>query len=187
VRAHLRNKGYPYFFGTKSSVDNPTVRGILAWEHLRRGEKLLGIDVRAAMDLLPEKSIAVGAAGIDDQVQYDMRELRRAHGVLTDGVWLDVLAIPPSQRDYYRLIKQNGYSLVEPPKITLSSIHGVKGGEADNVLVMTDLSNSAYKSFQKNRSPETRVFYVAASRAKKNLFIHLPKSIHNFPMMEHAR
>ena len=50
----------------------------------------------------------------------------------------------------------------------------MKGGESDNVLVITDLSYASYKEYQKNPSSEHRVFYVAVTRAKKSLHILEP-------------
>ena len=56
---------------------------------------------------------------------------------------------------------------VKHPRIKVSTIHSMKGGESDNVLVITDLSYASWKQYQKNPSVEHRVFYVAVTRAKK--------------------
>ena len=41
------------------------------------------------------------------------------------------------QRIYY--MRKNGEKLNERPRIELSTIHGAKGGEADNVMLLTEL------------------------------------------------
>jgi hypothetical protein len=38
---------------------------------------------------------------------------------------------------------------VKHPRIKVSTIHSMKGGESDNVLVITDLSYASYKEYQK--------------------------------------
>jgi DNA helicase-2/ATP-dependent DNA helicase PcrA len=59
-------------------------------------------------------------------------------------------------------------------RITVSTIHGVKGGEADNVLLMTDMAPKSYNEMLTNYDSEARVFYVGVTRAKQNLHIIYP-------------
>jgi superfamily I DNA/RNA helicase len=66
--------------------------------------------------------------------------------------------------------------LTGDPRIQISTIHGSKGGEADNVLLLTDISPKTYASYQENEDDESRVFYVAATRAKQNLHIIMPRT-----------
>jgi len=60
------------------------------------------------------------------------------------------------------------------PRIRLSTIHGAKGGEADNVVLFTDLSTAALKE----RGDDIhRVFYVAVTRTRENLYIVEPEDV----------
>jgi superfamily I DNA/RNA helicase len=61
--------------------------------------------------------------------------------------------------------------LTTPPRIKLSTIHGSKGGEADHVMLLTDLSKKTEDKLLSNIDSERRVFYVGATRAKKSLHI----------------
>jgi DNA helicase-2/ATP-dependent DNA helicase PcrA len=70
--------------------------------------------------------------------------------------------------------------LKKEPRIKLSTIHGAKGGEADHVMLLTDLSRKADEGFIKNRDSERRVFYVGATRAKKSLHIIRSNSSREF-------
>ena len=54
--------------------------------------------------------------------------------------------------------------------MTLSTIHRVKGGEADNVVLCTDLSRKCAVRWQELDDSEIRVLYVAQTRARKNLY-----------------
>jgi len=65
---------------------------------------------------------------------------------------------------------------VKHPRIKVSTIHSMKGGECDNVLVIPELSYAAYKTYLQNPSIEHRVFYVAVTRAKQSLHIMEPNS-----------
>jgi len=53
----------------------------------------------------------------------------------------------------------------------LSTIHGSKGGEADNVMLLTDLTRKADVSYWSQRDEERRVFYVGMTRARNTLNI----------------
>lgn len=58
--------------------------------------------------------------------------------------------------------------------VRISTIHQFKGGEADTVVVLPDISrkthDNTYGTIQK-KEEERRVWYVAITRTKKNLFI----------------
>ena len=43
--------------------------------------------------------------------------------------------------NYLRKMRKNGEKLNEKPRIELSTIHAAKGGEATNVVLMTDLTD----------------------------------------------
>ena len=50
-----------------------------------------------------------------------------------------------------------------------------KGGECDNVMLLTDLSRSNQDEMEKNPDDTNRVFYVGATRAKQALHIVQPQ------------
>ena len=58
--------------------------------------------------------------------------------------------------------------------IEVNTIHSSKGREADNVVVLPDMTTTSYYAYQKDPDNEHRVFYVACTRAKQKLFIHTP-------------
>jgi superfamily I DNA/RNA helicase len=76
--------------------------------------------------------------------------------------------------EYMRQIERNNYNIFEKPHIDVTTIHQCKGGEADNVILFTDVSQKSWTS--KETEEETRVWYVGATRAKKRLYIVQPKS-----------
>ena len=67
--------------------------------------------------------------------------------------------------------------------VSQSRSDSVKGGEEDNVVLLTDLTQNTLKSYRKNPDDETRLFYVGATRAKENLHIIRPNDYEkSFPM-----
>ena len=70
-----------------------------------------------------------------------------------------------------RRLEQVGENIKGEPRIRVSTIHQAKGGECDNVVILLDLGRIVYKSYTKNPDDEHRVFYVAVTRAKENLYI----------------
>ena len=63
------------------------------------------------------------------------------------------------------------------PRITASTIHGAKGGEAENVVLFTDISPAADEEMRRNPDDMHRVFYVGVTRTKQNLYIVEPEDV----------
>ena len=107
---------------------------------------------------------------------YDITLLKDHYGLKTDKVWFEAFD-DAKTRDvsYLRKMRKNGEQLNKPPRINLSTIHGAKGGEAQNVVLLTDLSRNTLKAYEKNPDDENRLFYVGATRTKEHLHIVEPK------------
>lgn len=67
-----------------------------------------------------------------------------------------------------------------PPAVTLSTIHGVKGDEADNVALLTDCARASLLTLERDPGSEHRVWYVGATRAKRRLMFVPPNSETNY-------
>ena len=70
----------------------------------------------------------------------------------------------------------SGEDLNKNPRISISTIHGVKGNERENVVVITDLAGAAFIDYDKNPDDTHRLFYVACTRTEKNLYIIEPQT-----------
>lgn len=75
-------------------------------------------------------------------------------------------------RDYIQGVNADYHTFegVTPP-IKVATIHTVKGGEADHVVLLLGMSKLTYESYMNDPDPEHRVFYVGATRAKETLHI----------------
>jgi superfamily I DNA/RNA helicase len=84
---------------------------------------------------------------------------------------LAALRMSRQDREYLiSVIRQHGPRVLERrPRVELSTIHGVKGEEADHVLCCTAMTRQTYDGYLRDPDAEHRTFYVAASRAKQTL------------------
>ena len=67
------------------------------------------------------------------------------------------------------------------PRINISTIHTVKGDEADVVVLMSDISRAVESQLEVDPDSEHRVFYVAVTRAKEKLIIVQPQTRRYYP------
>ena len=90
--------------------------------------------------------------------------------------WHDALTqIPIGDREYYLTCRRQGEKLLSPPRIRISTIHGSKGKQADNVLLLTDISQRVERGMELDQDSEHRVFYVGATRARERLCVVAPQ------------
>jgi DNA helicase-2/ATP-dependent DNA helicase PcrA len=157
--------GIPYTLMGETPFVQNEIRAIINYEKLRKGEKINADQFENVLN-----KMAVDAEDFDA-----ISEL---------PIWHDTMpGISDNNRLYYLSCLRNGYKLTAPPPVTISTIHSVKGGEADNVVLMSDMSIRSYKNYQHDTDDERRVFYVGMSRAKNNLHIVLPHTIRYFPVI----
>lgn len=68
-------------------------------------------------------------------------------------------------------------ALTRPPQIILGTIHSMKGGEADIVVLFPDLSQAGYQEWAtpgEAQDSVRRMFYVGMTRAKEELYFAQP-------------
>lgn len=186
----LRRRGLPYItsYGTHS-VPRTHARAIYAWERMRKGEIISGADAKCIYDQL---RVGIGVArgyktlpNLKNDARITGAILRATMGLLTGDVpWYEALdGIAGKDRAYYRSILRGGRSLIAEPTIAVNTIHGVKGGEADNVVINPDMAWKTFKEYQRSADDEHRVAYVGVSRARANLFVLEPQTKNFYPYL----
>ena len=179
--AMLQEQGYPYTLHGKSSTDSDVVRALVYWERLRRGDALTLEQVRMLYVKVQPQWLKQGArtmTGASEDTAYTLNDLRTKWGLRAEAAhdWMAVLQMAQAKREYLRAVLRRKESLLKPPRITVSTVHQVKGGEADHVLLRTDMAYSCYREWIRNPDSESRVFYVAATRAKQALHVLYARS-----------
>lgn len=149
----LEQNGYVYSVNGESSINQGDCQAIYAYTALQKGKEIT------------EKE----QAGIFERMKENKINLKKD--------WHDALDnIPLLKREYYRSALRQGFSLKGQPTIMVDTIHGVKGAEADNVVLRTDLAYKSFLSFNLDPDSEHRVFYTAVTRAKSHLYILAPET-----------
>lgn len=114
--------------------------------------------------------------------RYPLTHLPVGERRLTQHWWEALTGIPSEQRSYYHACLRRGESLTKPPRLLIETMHGVKGAEADHVLLLTDISAVAYDQFRREPDSEHRTFYVGVTRARQSLHLIRPRTQHHYPM-----
>jgi len=163
----IRN-GYPYSINNRAPHKSEAVHAILSWQDLCKGSSITGSNVKLIYKYMSERC----PRGIDPEKYFTLHEL----GFKNVSWHYSLDKISPRYTEYYLFLLKRGEDLTAEPRIRISTIHGVKGGESDNVLLLTDLAPRTYREMNNVPDDELRVFYVAITRAKKSLHVVQPKT-----------
>jgi DNA helicase-2/ATP-dependent DNA helicase PcrA len=69
-----------------------------------------------------------------------------------------------------------GKALTETPKITVGTIHSVKGGETDVTYLFPDMSGKGLQDWETDQAAIRRLFYVAMTRCREELVLCEPST-----------
>lgn len=179
VHEWLKSQGLLFERSGVPSLAPKMVQAVQNWERLRRGETLLGVDVDDIYKYLDGDLVARGhrtfKGGVAEQF-YSLEALTKDHGLQAAPIWHEALTrIADDKREYLVAVLRRKTKLSDAHRIRLSTIHGAKGGEADHVMLLMDLSPKFAKEYATNGDNMHRLFYVGVTRAKQSLHLVLPK------------
>ena len=185
IMDELRSSGVLFEHQGFPSVRRSILSAIVTWEQMRRGNPQPAGDVEAVYDLMTmgrgwqRGHKKLPRFGTDDLV--GIPELKQSGGLLTEAPWFDALdKISDRDRAYIVRCRRRGELLTKPPRVRLSTIHGAKGGEADRVILLTDLATRTYEESRRAPEDEARVWYVACTRARRELTIVRPSGYRSY-------
>tara|TARA_R110001592_G_scaffold13613_3_gene62281 strand:+ start:12445 stop:13911 length:1467 start_codon:yes stop_codon:yes gene_type:complete len=157
--------GYSYESPTRKPLESDALLAIRSWTKLCKGTKITGTELKR---IKKYKSFKMR---IDDERMYSLEDTN-----LENIIWYDCFdKLNARLREYFLAARRQGESLIKP-RIKVNTIHGVKGGEADHVAIMTDMAARSFTHMERYPEDEHRVFYVALTRAKCGIHIIQPKS-----------
>ena len=179
--------------GTKC-FDQKQWESIKAWTAITKGKK---IDKKAARNMYKHiRELEDPAYRLDkfwraqpDFKEYNFQDLKEWCGLILEDsqktkpwFWILRRNFKPRQvRHFIRLLRRYGQKeLDKDPLITIDTIHSVKGGEANHVVLYGKGNYpSDYENKNKSdKSDERKVWYTGATRARKTL--HLLRSSYKF-------
>lgn len=168
-----RDQGVVYWVKGASSVKSDHLKAIQAHEGLRAGKRMEYSDVAAALQFAGVKR------DLDEESSYTAKEL----GYDASLIWHDALIhMPMEDREYYLTCLRRGEKLTAPPRVRIDTIHGSKGAEAEDVLLVTDLTSRTFRGYETDPDSEHRVFYVGLTRALNRLHLVAPTSTFSYPL-----
>jgi len=151
----VRDLGLVYSFKDKLSLDKDLIKAIYTYEGYRK----------EGFSKLNGNSWVQSFLRKDCTITKEMR-------------WFEAFGIDEDSEKYCRALLKNKNQNAES-SIRIDTIHGVKGGEADNVVLFLNVTRRVYENFELNQDSldsELRCLYVAITRAKKNLHLILSDS-----------
>ena len=183
---HMKMSGIYFERRGEPSLKKGLSRAIHAWQHLS-ADSAHEITVREAQNLYDH--IASGEGGIergakkrlsraDEKEMLSFPLLRQEYGLrcAPNDPWDTALSrVGDAELAYAHALMSRGIDIFKAPRIKLSTIHGSKGGEADNVLLFLDLTGRAIAEMERNPDDANRVLYVGLTRARENLVLKYPE------------
>lgn len=170
VEHFLMSKGVPYLIqtGKPGVLQSMYARAAITWD------KICG-------EWKQHKSIITPHHKLKPLLTLAKPSIKRriADGDLTGLAgkhWSKVINVPGPKAMYLRKIEDKYGALTVLPSIRLSTIHGSKGQEADNVVLLNGMTERTYEAMSTDPDSEVRTFYVGITRAKKRLDIVLAQN-----------
>ena len=172
---HLNNLNVRFDCKNNELLPPKLIEAINVWNRLNQGANVSGSEAQLVYEYLSykDKQLKYGFSNgksLDNVNSLDIDDLMSEHGLLVTGSW-EQLKISDEQKLFIKELLDKGEDLNKPARIKVSTIHSVKGEEAENVILFTDLEPIIYQSALINKDTEHRLFFVGVTRAKEKLFV----------------
>lgn len=175
IQSYLRQQGIPYTYRGTPAISPEVMAAIETWENLRSGHAVDADTVRRMYRYMTVDRGHKTLPLLRGDVTLDM--LHAQGGISTSAIWHEALdKLPQADKMYVLTARRQGEKLKKEPRVRLSTIHGSKGGQADHVILVTDMAPRTFKEFMKNADDEYRVWYVAMTRSMRQLTLVDPSS-----------
>jgi superfamily I DNA/RNA helicase len=190
-----RHHGLLYRYFENPSIKPTQAMAIDAWNSLQEGYSIPATEAVRIYDLLPseghKKKKGLVKHGFKTQLnrladqpeppRLSIQELRNDYGLLAEGPWKEVFTeIAPNDVLYIQKVLNNGFSIMDKPHIHVSTIHRVKGGQANSVILLSDSAKVSERMSGSNQDEETRTFYTAITRTFEDLIVIHPDRRHHY-------
>ena len=185
LKDFFEDKGY--YYGSKKGnnlVNVDLLQAIDTWRKLNQGQLMPAKLAKKMYGFMSVKGKSLkrnfgNGASLETVIEdvINIEDLRKEHGMLATGSWEQALdKITDKKRNFIIAMEKNGEDISPEakPRIKLSTIHGAKGDERQNTVLMLDIDYNSFNAYQKDPSPEHRLFFVGITRTFENLYIVNP-------------
>lgn len=171
---HCKNRGIFYAFRDKGLDFFEPLLAARYWQRLIKPHEISSDEYVLLKNFLPFKPRYA-----KERTSFSVEDVPET---LRKTPWHEALKITDADKELIRSLLRNGEKLQEPPRVRISTIHGAKGGEAENVALFTDISYKTYEAMQRFPDDEARTFYVGITRAKESLYVMSPETTRYFEL-----
>ena len=190
---HFYRTGLRIFGKGNTILPQTTLDAYRTWIKLNQGELVKIDDVKKIWEYLNYNKghVKYGYSSgktlkSDELISLDV--LKKDHGLLIEGDW-EQLNFDDDIKKYIKSILKSGDDLSTDPRIELSTIHGAKGRERENIVLCMDYgteTQSATLSQKATEDPDTehRKFFVGVTRAMQRLYILAPLTANYYKIGE---
>ena len=187
-----RQKGVRYVInGEESELDNQVMQAIASWKRLQQLTKdITAARAKSMYEYMSRRDrVANGFKmklnAVSDHQMLTYEDLVKDYGLLAirnQPWWTALDEIAPQHVPTLKELERTGELLNEVARIHISTIHGAKGQEADNVVLRPDMSPQTQNGYLDSPDNEHRVWYVAVTRARQNLYLLTPTESAAYPI-----
>ena len=190
---HFYRTGLRIFGKNNSILPNSVLEAYRFWIKLNNGELIATEDAKKIWEYLHYNKghVKYGSSSGktligDEMVSLDI--LKKDHGLLIEGDWQQ-LSFEENTKNYIKSILKSGDDLSTDSRIELSTIHGAKGRERENIVLCMDYgteTQSEWLSREAYKDPDSthRLFFVGVTRAMQRLYILAPLTSHYYTIGE---
>lgn len=184
--SYCQQNGWVFSSTAGSPIQSDSLAAIRDWEYLRRGDKVTASRCRNTYAYMSvNRGVKYGSKKkldeVEDKTMLSMTDLCNKYGCVAHEAWHKSLdKLTDDEREYFKLAIKRGEKLLREPRIKISTIHGVKGDEAENVIIFLDMAVRTFNEYMASPDDEMRVWYVAVTRAKTNVYIVNPMTNRHF-------
>jgi hypothetical protein len=176
----LRQDGVVYTKNGVLSFDPKLLGAMQSWDELKRGNPITVEEAKDLYSFCPKRgekaTVKHGFAktldSLDLMKPLYFKDLQDDHGLLADENMPPerVVNLSSDDEQYLKSIKRRG-QMPTKPAVKLSTIHRMKGGEDENIVLLSEMGYMPYQTLLENPDDEHRVFYTAVTRTRENLHI----------------
>ena len=177
----------------KKSFDLNKWNAIQIWSRLMKGESIQKDEAGILYTFINEISHGYRSTesnrwrNIDDRQTMDYTYLTVWCGLGAQKQhWTNAFNrnFPEKDKFYFEKLIDSGADIIKNSEMIVDTIHSIKGGEADHVVLYekTNWVASIQNKVGFERSSEYRVWYVGATRARKHIHILRSHNEYSFPL-----